>query len=308
MVSSTSFLWISLAALFTISHAYSQASGPVEYKYLGIRFSIPEGWIGQENEAGYLVGSYTLPGFALLTTHPSTTIEQLREQARQGIYDQNGTMLTLTGEPETLGQNILGGEFEGSLEGQPVKAYLAGVLNPHGNGVTILAAASPGEYSSIHKNLAINLANSLEFSQPEIPPVVEEWKQALQNAKLTYRDSYFSSGSGVDVGGTIYSSGGGYSNKEEIHLCAQGYFKYNNASRVSIDQGAFGSSKSTDLGAGTWSVEGNAQGGATLRLNFYAGEIYEYTLDYQNNQTLLNGKRYYRTYASEGAEFGPDCR
>lgn len=303
-------MWcLSFASLWASwTPSFSQATGNVEYPYLGIRFTIPEGWVGQENEAGYLVGSHTEPGFALLTTNQASTIEQLRQQAQQGFFDQNGTMLTLTGEPETVGQHILGGAFEGNLEGQPVKAYLAGVLNPHGDGVTILAVATPQEFSPIHKKLALSLANSLEFSQAETPPVVEEWRQALQNAKLTYRDSYFSSGSGVDVGGTIYSSGGGYSSKEEIHLCAQGYFKYNSSSQVSIDQGAFGSARDSGQGAGTWSVVGNAQGGATLRLNFHSGEIYEYTLDYQDNKTLLNGKRYFRTYASEGAEFGPDCR
>ena len=300
-------LCFSLSVLFASVNASAQSTGTVEYKYLGVRFVIPDGWVGQETQAGYLVGSHTEPGFALLSTNHYKTIDQLRQQAHQGIYDQNGTMLTLAGQLDPVGQNGIGGEFQGTLEGQPVRAYIVGVLNPHGDGVTIMTAAASNQYSSIHKTLALRLANSIEFYKAETPPVVEEWKQALQNARLTYMDSHYSGGGGVDVGGTVYTTGGGYSSKVEIHLCAQGNFKYNSSNSVTVDNGAFGGSHDSGKGAGSWTVVGNAQGGATLRLNFNNGEVYEYTLEYQNNKTLLNGKRYFRTYASEGAQYGPDC-
>lgn len=307
----TIYLLFSLTAtilLATSLNSSAQTTGTVEYKYLGIRFTIPDGWIGQENEIGYIVGSYTEPGFALLTTNPSRTVEELRQQAQQGIYEENGTMLSLTSSVESLGSDKIGGEFQGTLEGQAVRAYIVGMVNPHGDGVTVMAIAAPQEYSSIHRTLATNLVNSMQFYEAETPPVVEEWRQALQNAKLTYMDSYHTQGGGVNIDGTVYGTGGGYISKVEIHLCGQGYFKYNSGSSVNVDHGAFGGTNSASQGSGTWSVIGNAQGGATLRLQFHNGDMREYTLDYQNNQTMLNGKRYYRTYASEGAEFGPDCR
>ncbi len=300
-------LCLSLSAFLAPLASIGQSTGPVEYKYLGIRFTIPDGWVGQENQIGYIVGSHTEPGFALLTTNPSRTMDQLHQQAQQGIHDQNGTMLTLVSQLENLGQNGIGGEFQGTLEGQPVKAFIAGILNPHGDGVTIMAAASTREYSPIHKSLALSLTESIVFFEAETSPIVNEWKQALRNAKLTFMDSHYSGGGGVNVDGTVYSTGGGYNSKVEIHLCDQGYFKYKSSSSVTVDQGAFGSTSDSGQGAGTWSVIGNAQGGAVLRLSFHNGDMKEYTLDYQNNQTLLNGKRYYRTYASEGAEFGPEC-
>lgn len=308
MKNTLTMCFLTLVPLWTfVTPSCSQATGTVEYKYLGLRFTIPDGWIGQENEIGYLVGSYTEPGFALLTTNPSKSLDQLRQQAQQGIYDQNGTVLNPAGQLETIGQNALGGEFHGTLEGQQVKAFLAGIINTHGDGVTIMVAAAPHEFSSTHRTLALDLIQSMQFFEAETAPIVEEWRQRLQNAKLTSMDSYYSSGSGVDVGGTVYSSGGGYNNKVEIHLCGQGFFKYKSSSSVSVDQGAFGSSQNAGQGSGSWSVIGNSEGGAVLRLSFHNGETFEYTLTYTNNQTLLNGKRYYRTYASEGAEFGPEC-
>lgn len=295
---------LTLILIFAITKTSAQTTGEVNLKTLGIQFTIPDGWIGQEVNGGYIIASNTEPGFAFLTTHHYKTVEQIKQQAIQGIVEQNGTMLNISGQVEPVGNQGIQAEFEGTLEGQQVKAYIVGLVNPLGDGVTIMATTTPQQYSDIHKQLALQLTSSMRFSKPETPPVVEEWKQALQNSRLTYMDSY-SSSSG-SYGG--YSTGGGYSDKEEIHLCAQGYFKYKSNSSVSIDTGgAFGSSSGGGQGNGTWEVVGNAQGGATLRLNFQNGEVYEYTLDYQDQKTLLNGNRYFRTYGNAGTNDGPEC-
>ncbi|MEO0340546.1 MAG: hypothetical protein AAF242_15215, partial [Bacteroidota bacterium] len=57
-------------------------------------------------------------------------------------------------------------------------------------------------------------------------------------------------------------------------------------------------------GSGEWKVVGNFQGQAVLQLNFYSGEVYEYTLSMDDKKTLLNGKRYFRTWNGENA---PNC-
>ena len=298
---STTFLTI-----LTLSSmdAYTQTIGEVNFETLGIRFTIPDGWVGQEVNGGYIVGSNTEPGFAFLTLHQYSTMAQLTQQARQGIAEQNGTNLSLSGEIENLNERSIGAEYSGTLEGQSVKAYVVGLVNPLGNGVTIMAATTPDQYSGTHKQLALQLANSTQFSQPETPSVVEEWKQTLQNSRLTYMDSYQSSSG--SYGG--YSTGGGYSSETQIHLCGQGFFKYKSSSSMSVDTGgAFGSSSDSGQGNGTWEVVGNTQGGATLRLNFHNGEVYEYTLEYRDKKTFLNGNRYFRTYGTAGVDDGPEC-
>ncbi|MGK7394417.1 MAG: hypothetical protein ACNS62_07580 [Candidatus Cyclobacteriaceae bacterium M3_2C_046] len=298
-------LFTGLILTFSINlNLNAQNTGKVDYKYLGISFQIPDGWIGQEAGEGYLVGSNTVSGFAYIIPHQEKSLEALKQQAQQGIQDNNGTALRLAGELKTSGSNAIAAEFSGTLEWQPVKAYLIGMVNPHGQGITIMAAASPADYNQAHQDLAQQLAGSMSFYQPEQSQAVAEWRQTLNNAKLTYMDSYYSSGS--SYGG--YSTGGGYSDKVEIHLCSQGFFKYVSSSSMSIDTGgAFGNSSGSNQGDGTWEVAGNAGGEAVLQLKFMNGEVHEYTLTYENKGTYLNGKRYYRTYASEGADYAPDC-
>ncbi|MEM9833084.1 MAG: hypothetical protein AAF944_20790 [Bacteroidota bacterium] len=295
-----------LLSILTIagSDAFAQTTGEVDLETLGIRFTIPNGWMGQEIGGGYILGSNTESGFVFLTVHQYTSVAQLIQEAKKGLSEQNGTNLSPSGNIESLSGRSIGAEFGGTLEGQSVKAYLVSLVNPHGNGVTILAATTPDQYSSTYKQLALQLANSTRFYQPKTPPVVAEWKQTLQNSRLTYMDSY-SSNSG-SYGG--YSTGGGYSDKVQIHLCGQGFFKYQSSSSMSMDTGgAFGSSFDSGKGNGTWEVVGNIQGGASLRLNFHNGEVYEYTLEYKDKKTLLNGSRYFRTYGTAGANDGPEC-
>jgi hypothetical protein len=117
-------------------------------------------------------------------------------------------------------------------------------------------------------------------------------------------ESYYSSG--PTVGDGEYATGGGYSNKEVIDLCAAGYFTKNSRSSVSVDTGgAFGNSSGGGAGAGTWKVVANAAGEPVLKLIYHSGESEEYVLSYQDGKTYLNGYRYYRTYDGENA---PDCR
>jgi len=296
------FILIMLSSL--MQNLNAQSTGKVEYKYLGISFTIPEGWVGQEVKGGYLIGHNSEPGFAFLSTAQANSLNEIRMQAQQGIVEAGGTNLQLQGQLESISANSLGGDFTGTLENTSVKAFLIGVINTQGSSVLVMAAATPELYSSIHKDLAVQLAKSLVFSKAEVPPVAAQWQEKFTNAKLTYMDSYYSSGS--SYGG--YSTGGGYSMKREIHLCAQGYFKYTGSSSTSIDTGgAFGSSSGSTAGDGNWEIVGNQNGEAVLRLNYHNGDVYEYTLAYQDNKTLLNGERYYVTYASSGEDYAPDC-
>lgn len=116
-------------------------------------------------------------------------------------------------------------------------------------------------------------------------------------------DSYSSSGPSYDG----YSTGGGYSSETQIHLCAQGYFKFKSSSSVSIATGgAFGSSSGNKKGDGSWEITGNAQGQAVLKLNFNNGQVHEYILTYEDNKTFLNGERYFFTYGNDNPEYRPD--
>ena len=125
----------------------SQLSGKVTLPYAGVEFVIPAGWVGQETQAGYILGSHTEAGAIFLSSHESTSLEALTAEAMKGFTEQDGTQLFPEGNVEGLGEKALGAVYRGTLQGQPVKAYAVGLINPHGRGVTILSVTTPGVVS-----------------------------------------------------------------------------------------------------------------------------------------------------------------
>jgi hypothetical protein len=277
-----------------LSSAFAQKTGTIEYKHLGISFTIPDGWVGQEGDGVFLMGSNSIPGFIILTTNETKSMEGLKQEARAGLAEANGTNLQMSSTTfENIGSNGLGSEFIGTLEYQPAKAYVAGLINPHGSGVTIIAATLKDQYTSAHKSAALKVAKSIRFSKVDHGPIVKQWDEKIRGTRLTYMNSY-------DSG---YGSGG-YSDETVIDLCPQGYFNYSSNSHTSVDVGSTAYSNSQSGGAGEWKLKGNQSGQAVLQLTFYSGEVYEYTLTNDGDKTFLNGNRYFRTWTGENA---PNC-
>jgi len=268
--------------------AYSQLSGKISLPHAGVEFTIPQGWIGQETEVGYILGSQTEAGAVFLTNHQSTSLQSLKQEAMKGIYEE-GMQLMMQGSPETLGKTIIAGSYTGSFQGQAVKAYAVGLINPYGKGVSILVVTAPDMFSERHRQLGKEIADNIRFFEAETSPAVDEWKKALTNARLTYVESYSSQGSG-------------YSDKIVIDLCGTGYFRQTKRYRMGIDTGgAFANDNSDSQGVGEWAILQDASGNPILEMKFNDGQIHEYTLQYANEKTLLNGKRYFRTY-DEGCQ------
>ena len=298
-----------LIILFSGPFSTAQITGTVDLEALGITFTIPEGWVAQEMEGGYLLGSYTEPGIILLTTHSGNTIEELKSQADQGLVTQDGLSLRRSGEFEPVGENGIATVFSGTAQGKPAKGYVVGLLNPHGMGVTVMALTEESSYSESFKKTSLQIARSFSFSKVETGPVVQQWKELLEGARLTYMDSYYSSD---------YSGGSAsYSDETVISLCGQGFFNFGSKSENYIDAGGYGGERgyggggaamnSSSQGAGSWEILPDGQGGAALLLKFHNGDVKEYRLEMKDGKTFLNGYRYYRTYASEGADFAPIC-
>lgn len=139
-----------------MNHVNAQTTGVVNYEHLGIQFTIPEGWVGQEAEGGFIVGHQSKPGFAFLSPMEAKSLEEIRVQGQQGIIEAGGTHLQLQDQMEAISNSSLGGVFKGTLQNTAVTAYLLGILNPHGSGVVIIAASTPEQYSVTHRQLAID--------------------------------------------------------------------------------------------------------------------------------------------------------
>ena len=274
-------------------------------KYHGIRFRVPKGWIAQKNEAGYVFGSKTEKGIMLMVPHEFNSLDVMRQEARNGIIDE-GTALSLQGALTPFGKNGLAAKYSGTMQGQQATTYGIGLLSPFGGGVTILIAVETASYSNKYQKVAEALAKSVQFFKPEVPPVADEWKQRLNNSRLTYMWSYYS---GTSVDGS-YAGG---SQRTQIDLCAQGYFRYSDSNQMSID-GGYGSGYNVsgydagrDKGQGSWEVVGRGEQ-AVLLLKFNDGRVFEYTLGLEDGKTYLNGKRFFRTYSNAPVEdHRPNC-
>lgn len=285
-----------------LSTSFSQATGKIDYKQLGLSFEIPDGWVGQETQIGYMMGSNTVPGIILLLPHDQPyTLDQITAHAQQGLNEGNGTILNLSGSLSDLGKQSVGGLFTGTLEGQAAKAYIIGMHNPHGLGMTIVAITTVEQFNDQYAQYAKMVMNSVQFRKPESKEDIGEWKAWMKNVKLTYMESYSSVSPGVDG-----MTGGGYSLKKEIDLCSQGYFIYYGSSNFNVgsdNSSAYDYSNSN--GNGTWDIIVGADGNPTLLLKFNNGETASYTLTYQDSKLYLDGTRYFRT--TQG-EYAPSCQ
>ena len=290
----------SATILMFISNKMSgQKTGKVDYAQIGISFTIPQGWLGQEREGMFLMGSNTIPGLVILMPQNYGSLEAMKAELKNGYSDQMGTNLMLSGNIENLGNQKIGGTYTGTLEGQQVKAYVIAALNPHGQEVLIMSVTTTQSYSDEQPKVAKSLSNSLQFAKPKTGPIVNEWKQMLSNTRLTYMDSYYSSS---------YTSGGisgGYSTEMRFDLCAAGYFNHNGSDNMTVGSDvSSGYSSGSSRGSGSWDIITDAAGNPILQLKFNNGKVWEYNLEMRDKKLHMNGKRYYRTWKGD---YAPNC-
>lgn len=157
-------LLLLLITAWTSSHAAQ--TGRVDYPYLGIQFTIPQEWQGQEDGEGFLMGSKTVPGLLGVLLNDATSPEDLRREADKGIVDET-IQLSRSSDFVQVGVEGLGAEFSGYVQGQKAKAFLIGTINPFGKSVTVAALTSHDQYSEKHKQLAFEIVNSLAFAVPK---------------------------------------------------------------------------------------------------------------------------------------------
>ena len=282
---------LAVIAVAIAANAPARATQVIDYPQLGIRFTVPEGWTGREVEAGVVLGSHTVPGFVLLRPHEHRSLTTLQAEAQAGLGDGATTTLRLHGSVEPLGTHGLGGEFRGRFDGAPATAYVVGLINPQGAGLTVLAATQPDKYTPQHKETALAVARSVAFYRPQAPSILQEWRDALADRRLARYASSYSSGSGG------YS---GYQASQQFHLCAAGHFVYGARESGSFDTpGVFGSTRGTGAGQGQWQVIANDDGSPWLHLRYRNGTVENYRLEVRGGSTYLNGARYFRSASDQ---------
>jgi len=285
-----------LSFIATQLSAQTPYTGELDYPYLGIKLTIPEQWKGAEEGNFLILGSDTEKGLIGLTVNEATHVSELKQVADAGWID-DGISMQRSSDFVQLGAEGMAAEFSGYFQGQKAKAWIAGVINPHGNSLTIIALTSAEEYGPRQPELVKEIVNSLRFALPKEAEHNAEWRKGLAGRQLSYRYSSSSSGPDYyDAYGSTYSSYTSYSSSSTIHLCSdQSFYSSSNNSSSFDAVGGFGAGQSRSRGDGQWQVTTSSEGESILKLNYADGTTKEYKLDYRDGKTYLNSSRYFRT-------------
>lgn len=293
---------ISILLMNTTSGA-AQNQNQVSYPQIGLSFKVPSTWVGQEGDGLYLMGHNSIPGIIFIIPHnTSMSVNEMMAEGNNGLQFDQGTTFRPSGNLAKLDQSSMGGHFAGTFEYNPAKAYILGMANPKGNGITIVAVTSSEAYNNeTYKNLAMEVKRSVVFSEAQAVTntastgTLKDWNYQLANTKLTFMESYYSGG---DVGG-------GYNMKTEIHLCKAGHFLFYDQNMLSAGSDSSSVySGGNSKGHGTWKIDQRA-GSFVLVLTFSDGSSKEYELSWGEEKKLfLNGSRFFRTWEGDNA---PDC-
>ncbi len=278
---------LSLLCLIINTSDAQQLPAHVDFQELGISFDIPTGWSGYIEGEAILMGHKSIPGLIIMTENFASNITQLKQLASQGIVDQ-GIQLKPIGEFKVTGTNRLEGFYQGSFNGETVKAFALAIIDQKGKGVNIISLTTTNQFSQQQVTEANKLAASIKFSQAADSVKTQEWKQYIVGQKLTYMHT---------SGGSDY--GGGYSgtsDKIEIKLCQNGRFSFYANSHSSFDDSAgMGYVNGNESNSGQYEI--STPGKTTfLFLNFDDGKVSEYALTTNTqDHTLLNERRYFVT-------------
>lgn len=285
---------------FSNNFSYGQNTNRVDFKSQGISLTIPEGWVGQKTVGGYAFASAKTPGFILVTINNYTNLEMMIQQACLGVANGNDNYLQLVNDIVTYNTIVIGGEYQGAIQGYSAKAYIINIANETGgSGISIMASTNTSQYSNFYKQLCENIANTVEI----YPPVQNLPIQTKTNKTTASKSEMVELFSGARL--TYYDTGDGYSTKIVIDLCEQGYFYHSYLDTMSANvEGASARYGDSSNGTGTWRIVKGDNKQDVLQLTFRSGELYEYYISLEDGKTYLDGYRYFRGY---GDELGARC-
>lgn len=281
-------LFILLILMTSIMQA-QLISKHIELQELGLSFDIPNGWSGQVEGEYIVLGHKSIPGMMLLFKNYSNTAQELKDLAMQG-FKQEGIYLNPSDEFKIVNSTRVEGTYMGQYNGTPVEAFVVGLVNDLGSGLSLLVLTETDKFTSTHIQEANTLLSTVRFSQPkrESTEQVQFWKNRLTGKILRYMHSRSSNDYS---GGTT-----GYNESRTLSLCNDGRFTYYSNAHAAVDTGtnAGGFLSSNGNKSGHYEIY-NSNNSMWLKLTFESGELHEaeLTTDEQRLKTFIDGSRYY---------------
>jgi hypothetical protein len=235
----------------------------------GFKFRPPEGWKYQKETGGAILGHDRIAGMILVLPHIATSFDEVRRQMTEGLSEE-GTILTLSGTLQSIGNSAVAGEYSGIYEGQNVKARGIGTFSPYGGGAYIIALTIPQRYGSELRGAAEAIAKNMQYFTVEVSGLVGHFagrwasvtSHTLANVTLSPNGDF------------IYHYEAGYSGEFQNELGDQ-----------TGNWGVTGQDKTR----GRWTVRGNKEQGVIL-ITYGDGSVeqVEYRVHVEKGQIYWN--------------------
>jgi hypothetical protein len=246
----------------------SGGGNAVSVPELGCSFSIPAGWNGQKQGDAIYLTSTNYKGFILIQRHAYNSVEQMANEASQGIVDEStNTRLMPVSQFQPFGKNGMVAEFSGTAQGNAARTFAVGLISPQGGGVTIMAATEAASYSSDYSDFVLAIAGSLSFlpggaAGGSPTPGPQGGGGGDMDLLKYFAGEWYSYSSGSTLSG-------GAGTERTMTLCPDGLFR--DSSEFSASGGGWGAANAQS-GWGRWAIQGDKTQGAI-------------TVTYPNGQT-----------------------
>lgn len=210
----------------------------------GVSFVTPPGWKVGERQGLLLMGSDTEAGLIIIRLARRTTLQQLVHDYGEGMQEE-GLQLTPTVQAREFpaGQNqAVAGELAGTAQdGARIHARAVAVASPFGDAAVVLGMTTEEKYAGLRPRVE-SIASSLQFSQPQAPPVLE-----------------------AIAGQYYYISSSSYGSSERyIDMCSDGRFSSRSGT---YSTGAAGTAYGEGGASAQWTAEGDGAQGVIVVTN-----------------------------------------
>ncbi|MDY0004228.1 MAG: hypothetical protein RBU30_23210, partial [Polyangia bacterium] len=150
------------------SAAAGPAAGELGNEAWGFFVRPPAGWTHRASHEGAILGHNQVAGMIILKPHQEKNLAAVQALLKRGLQEDQ-ISLRPVGRLRKAGRTGLAGEYEGTVQGRAVKAWITGTASPHGGGgAWIFAAAEPGVYGAALVSAAGELARTIRYVKLEV--------------------------------------------------------------------------------------------------------------------------------------------
>ena len=145
----------------------------------GFKISLPRGTQYKRLQTGYIFGHPDYEGLIMLLFHYNKNLEEMKQDMDAGFYDESGFNLQVEGQLREINESMILANYKGIAQGLPAVGYGIGMLSPYKGGILIAIVSNPSAFDDAYMDLVDDLAQSIEFFEPEGAALQVNWENYL---------------------------------------------------------------------------------------------------------------------------------